>query len=380
MAGLLTIITCLVLLPRTLRKNTFFPLVKVVAATAVLCLGFLVPFLDYMRGDYRVMSNEIPDSLQISGAFWAQLLGVFSRGGTDVFGYDAFAGTGNEMSYTIGFALVLGAGAYFLCRALGLGRGTTAWKLGGLTFWLGVLCVWFSTASFPWDSLCAASPTVRRLASMLQYVWRFLSPASLLLAVTAICAVALLRQGCHKYAAPAAAVVLAVFCLVNWGSIVQSGLEQEGSNTYFSAAALNPNRVQNAEYLPAEADEAMLMEPREVRADDTVRFDPEEDVTLDRLHVTVQCASEEGGVVTVPLVSYPYYQAVDNATGEQLAVGHTDDSWEVTVTLPAGYDGSFTVRFREPLHWRLAELGSLAGVLALIGYGVMTARKKRKLA
>ena len=378
MAGLLTLITCVVLLPRTLRKNTFFPLVKVVLSTAVLCLGFLVPFFDYMQGDYRVMSNTIPDSLQVSGAFWAQLLGVFSRAGTNVFGYDAFAGTGKEMSYTVGFSLVLGAVVFFLCVVRGTEKvdaGTK--KLGSLGFWLGALCLWFSTADFPWDSLCAAYPAVRRLASMLQYVWRFLSPASLLLTVAAVCGIALLRKNKNVFYGTAA--VLAVFCIVNWGSVVQTALQEEGGNTYYSAAALNCNRVQNAEYLPSGAEEELLMTPRKVTADAAVQVDEEEDLVLDRLRVTVGCKTEQGGKVTVPLLYYPYYHAVDNATGQELELTHTDDSWEIQVILPANYAGSFTVSFREPWHWRAAELASLLSIAALCAYGTWlhTANKKK---
>lgn len=374
MAGLLTLITCVVLLPRTLRKNTIFPLVKVVLSTTVLCAGFLVPFFDYMRGNYRVMSNEIPESLQISGAFWAQLLGVFSRAGTNVFGYDAFAGTGNEMSYTLGFALVLGAMLFFVYTVCGADRKSNVWRVGSLCFWLGVLCVWFSTSDFPWDSLCAAYPAVRRLASMLQYVWRFLSPASLLLAITAVCAVLLLQE--KKMLCGIAAATLAVLCLVNWGSVVQTALEEDGSNTYYSAAALNCNRVQNAEYLPTGANEALLETPRTVTADDTVAFDREDDVSVNRLHVTVNCTSVRGGSVTVPLLYYPYYRAVDNATGQLLPLGHTDDSWEITVAVPENYAGSFTVSFREPLLWRAAELVSLLAVIALCGYSVWANKHK----
>ena len=36
------------------------------------------------------------------------------------------------------------------------------------------------------------------------------------------------------------------------------------------------------------------------------------------------------------------------------------------VELPAGFDGEFTVFFREPAHWRLAELISLACLAALL--------------
>ena len=375
MVGFLTLLTCVVLLPRTLRKNTFFSLVKVVLGTAALCLWFLVPFLDYMRGSYLVMSANIPDSLQISGAFWTQLLGVFSRSGTNVFGMDAFAGTGNEMSFTLGFSLVLGAALFFLCTAAGADRKSSVWRMGSLCFWLGLLCAWFSTVNFPWDTLCAQFPIVKRLVGTMQYIWRFLSPASLFLSVTAACAVVLLWH--KKSARNLAAVVLAVFCLVNWGSVVQSGLEENGSQTYYSAAALNPNRIQTGEYLPTGADRTLLMTPREITAEDTVRLDDESGLIIDRLHVTVGCQTDQGGTVTVPLLYYPYYQATDLATGETLPLSHTEDSFEITVTLPAGYHGNFTVAFHEPLHWRLAEVFSLVSAIALCGYAVHLRRKKK---
>ena len=69
--------------------------------------------------------------------------------------------------------------------------------------------------------------------------------------------------------------------------------------------------------------------------------------------------------VDLPLTYYPGYRLT-----EQQAVGKSSiicsSGKTVAVVLSAGYDGCFTVAFREPRLWRLCELVSAAFLLALL--------------
>ena len=85
--------------------------------------------------------------------------------------------------------------------------------------------------------------------------------------------------------------------------------------------------------------------------------------------MTIRCANtgDVPGRVVTPLLHYPYYRAVDLATGGELPLGAAVDRY-LQVELPAGFDGEVAVFFREPAHWRLAEAVSLltaAGLLLL---------------
>ena len=67
--------------------------------------------------------------------------------------------------------------------------------------------------------------------------------------------------------------------------------------------------------------------------------------------------------IALPLLAYRHY-TVQAADGTVLPLS-ANGAHCLCVTVPAGYNGTVTVRFAEPLLWRLAELVTLATVLAL---------------
>ena len=66
----------------------------------------------------------------------------------------------------------------------------------------------------------------------------------------------------------------------------------------------------------------------------------------------------------LPILLYKGYQASGDG-GEPLEI--TDDgSHLLGVSVPAGYSGQITVKFTEPWYWRVAELITLAVVVASV--------------
>ena len=77
----------------------------------------------------------------------------------------------------------------------------------------------------------------------------------------------------------------------------------------------------------------------------------------------------------MPLTSYPGYRLTEGqAAGAYLTAS---DSGRVRVVLPAGYDGRFTIAWRTPLRWRLADAVSLCFALALAGRAIWQRRQRR---
>ena len=95
--------------------------------------------------------------------------------------------------------------------------------------------------------------------------------------------------------------------------------------------------------------------------------------------VTCKNTGTDAARVTLPIFNYPNYHAVDAKTGTEFAI-KTGDNKRVSVVLPAGYDGTFTVRYREPLSWRASEIISAAAALGMAALLIMTRRKKARVA
>lgn len=76
MIGFIILVFCMILWKKTFQPKRFLVLAKTVVYTVIVNLWFLVPFLDYMQGSYRV-TEATEDKIQTSGVFISQLVSIF---------------------------------------------------------------------------------------------------------------------------------------------------------------------------------------------------------------------------------------------------------------------------------------------------------------
>ncbi len=369
--GVLTLGSCVALLRRTLRKNTFWPLCKVVGVTALLNLWFVLPLADYLRGDLVVNTQPVSGVHDTAG-FLAQMLGLSFSGLTAWYNQGLDRGPYQEMAIGLGLALLLAAGLFLLVTALGQDRRDPVWQLGSFGLWAGAICLFMASDLFPWDNLFNLNELLGRLIAMVQYVWRYLSPATWFWALTGACAICLLRA--RPVRRDLAAAVLLTLTLVSWGGFAQSSLTDNPTLLCYSAAALDSCDAGAGEYLPAGTEKTDFGGPRAIETDGVQVTES----SLDGLRATVTCTSEGGGAVVVPMLYYPYYVAVDD-TGAALEVSRDPQTKMIRVQIPAGYAGTVQVRFAEPWHWRAAEAVSLL-TLAGLAAAVVYRRRREKAA
>lgn len=363
--GILTLATCVVLLRRTLRKNTFWPLCKVVGITALLNLWFLLPLFDYLRLDLVVNTQE-SSGPHNGAAYLGQMLGLAFNGMTKRFNLGLDQGTFEEMAIGLGLTLLLAAGLFVVVTAMGQNRKDPVWKLGNFGLWAGLACLILSSDIFPWDNIYNFNEVLGRLIAMVQYVWRFLSPATWFWALTGACAICLLKN--RPDLRNLSAGVLLVLTLFSWGTFVQSALTDNKTLFCYSAAKLDSCDAGAGEYLPAGTEKTDFRGPRLFDSDGVELTG----TSLDGLQATFTCQSTDGGTVTVPTLYYPYYRAVDE-TGAQLSVSQDPESKMILVEIPAGYSGTVRVDYAEPWFWRVSEAVSL---LTLAGVTVLCLRRK----
>lgn len=332
---------------RTFRRPVLLEWFKAALSCILINLWFLVPFVTMAGGRLAGESG----GLDVPGLTLAQLL---TRGETAVFG----------LALPLGGAILL---AVYLLFPPAPGPARTA---GLCALAAGAFSLFASTDLFPWQTVVRL-PLLGTLLGSIQFPWRFLGLAAIALTLASVWAVQGLQQAGQAVAARGTgAAVLALtllFCLQFLPEYVP--LESAG---YVGDASQwmvldNSNLVWPMDdlYLPdgAAADGLgyAAAEPADIQVDA---------ITRNGRTTTVTCSTADTeGFVELPLLYYPGYRA-DTGTL------YPSEHGLVGLAVPAGFDGTVTVRWQEPRRWLAADLISLVSFAALAGRAVYRRRKK----
>lgn len=373
MAGIFAVIFCLVMAKRTFRKPVLPALLRAAGAALVWNLWFLVPMLQYMISEAcRISGKYDASTLRDSAAFLGQIFLMFGQGG----GYSESLtmGLSAEMPLTVGTVLGFGVLLFVLCLAdPALRRAEPgATRLGGWTLGFGALAIWMASTLFPWYTIYLNVEWLSKLLGKLQFAWRFLGLATILLAVCACCALAVLRRGKTSWLRPAA-VLLVLLTVIPAGFLTYEVSRNSEVVNYQSLAAIDnlAEQVGGGEYMPYGMADGSLnaWEVTEPTFDDALTVS---DYTFGTLEASFACTntSDQEATAVLPLFSYPGYRLT---AGDGATLGEQDGL--IAVTLPAGYSGTVQVKFVGFWFWRLADLISLAGI---VGTAVFCRRRGRR--
>ena len=97
-----------------------------------------------------------------------------------------------------------------------------------------------------------------------------------------------------------------------------------------------------------------------------------------RVRVCCENAADREISLDVPVLYYKGYAARDVDTGQRLDALPADNM-RVRVMVPAGYRGTFDVRFEPPWYWRAGEVISCMTAILLILFGVKNKRGQKKV-
>ena len=373
MAGIFAVIFCLVMAKRTFRKPVLPALLRAAGVALVWNLWFLVPMLQYMVSEAcRISGKYDASTLRDSAAFLGQIFLMFGQGG----GYSESLtmGLSAEMPLTVGTVLGFGVLLFVLCLAdPALRRAEPgATRLGGWTLGFGALAIWMASTLFPWYTIYLNVEWLSKLLGKLQFAWRFLGLATILLAVCACCALAVLRRGKTSWLRPAA-VLLVLLTVIPAGFLTYEVSRNSEVVNYQSLAAIDnlAEQVGGGEYMPYGMADGSLnaWEVTEPTFDDALTVS---DYTFGTLEASFACTntSDQEATAVLPLFSYPGYRLT---AGDGATLGEQDGL--IAVTLPAGYSGTVQVKFVGFWFWRLADLISLAGI---VGTAVFCRRRGRR--
>ena len=365
----LLILTSLVLFKKTFTSKILLRLALSVLMFICLSASVLVPMLDYMMSDTYLVSSS---SYIMRGFYpgWRELLELIPSGTGSGIAYEL------RMPTAIGAALTAVLAAYAVSAVAGFiasVKNTTGKKgftavsaVGFYLFLLAVIMLFVSSKYFPWTFIESGHNALTALFCSIQFSWRYIGMASVL---TVFLGAMLIREVMKKnrragLCLSALLAVLAVIpalvlecraCTENRHVRINSGSDIGivGDELYYPVSW---NREADYDRVPLAQGSAVI-----------------EGFEISDYGWTVNASSggEESSVI-FPVVYYKGYNSV--ADNGQVLVTYQSEDGRVVTKLPAGFTGSFVMKFSVPAIWRVSEILSLLSVIFICV--AMTAKGK----
>lgn len=357
MAAIIIIPVCIVLIRRVICSYTFRVLAEALLLTILLNIGFLVPFFDYYGTDLNIFSDQWQGShgfLQASGLFPVQLFSLFQKSN----------GGAGSTSTGIMWEMTPGTGILFLCGIL-LFCYLLLFHLQDLkklqNFYPALLCLvtgclllYMSTYLFPWDSIASLGNTVGKLLDNLQFPWRFLAFATVLLTFSTCFAVRAAEQVVGAHTARFVATGMLFLFAVNCGWYFYDFCFDSEPYRVYASTELNTMQMYSYDYLPVAVKPELIQENNII----STGIDILEAYQKRGTEITCHVATDQPGGIDFPLIYYTYYTCTNLDTGEKLPVSAGYNGM-LHVDFSAGFDGNIRIAFEEPWFWRASELVSI---------------------
>ncbi|OXM99722.1 glycosyltransferase family protein [Bifidobacterium vansinderenii] len=340
-----------------------------------LSLWFLVPFIDYYRNvDMKVsaldavgkMTSAAANAIQPAQMFmlFVPMNGMSSGDPNSV----------QEMPFALGWSLLAGFAVFIVAALLadvsrsGLKQMVT---IGGTVGVVALVVMFMSTMLFHWNVTRFAwwNKAVSTLATI-QFPWRFLGVASVLLVFVACAGMFLIQSDgtLSRFAVPVISVLL-ILSVCEAGVAATTWMENAESSGQFSIREKDPASnfgVMNGEYLPAATDTGKLLagDSRLAKTRGATISDYEKHGTTIDFNIE---QSSSGAKVELPLLMYPHYviDSAESTTNSGLTLTANDDG-RMVLLIDEAYSGHVTIRFVEPVLWRMSEAVTCITIVAII--------------
>ena len=346
---------CLVHFRTLLREGRLRILLIAAGLTALLNAWFILPFVDYYtkHSFYTKAAEPVAETaVKLSQMFAPE---------------DRFTAIGSGTLLLLIFCAA--AIPVFASGRLRKDKDGRSFPKAAVTvLGLSVLAVWMGTEAFPWTFLEARlSVLYNLLGGHMQYVWRYFSIATLLICATAALVMreAVSDTKTKRAAGLAVAVLLVCVSLYGTHTVQSESLHPETEKPVLRAADVWNGDGGDALYM---FDDLYWFDvPQEtILADEGVTF---ANVSRDGTAFTadVENMTDEACRIAFPVWNYYGYRAEGiSGDAQKTALSVKDgEGHRVSVQIPAGFQGSVRVAFREPWYWRAAEAVSILTGIAI---------------
>ncbi|MBR1852214.1 MAG: hypothetical protein IJ794_03405 [Lachnospiraceae bacterium] len=360
MAGIFTVILCLMLWKKTFTKEIFIQLCGVVVATALINAWYIVPCLDLMAADAYYFGHNANVFIQDRGVYLWQFFYTLQAAGSS----SKYPETGFMDAEPIGMGIAMLAGVFVLLFLLWKHRWDAQEKTvkyaGIVVLMLLGLALFMSTSLFPWDFLSAHG--LNKLVGPIQFPTRFTSIVSILAVAVCCFGVYVLDRQTVLVGIAGLSVLFAIY-QTNDIAQVSGGLIK-----IYDGNGLGTTAILGAEYLPEGANVSHMTWHAPKTSEGVDYMDYVKDGL--QAEITVRSAAPTGkeGYIDFPMLYYKGYAAYRKDSGEKLTVG-PGENYDVRVVMPADFQGAIHVGYVGMWYWRVAEIVSiLTGILLISLY------------
>ncbi len=373
-AGMFTILLCLLCIRKVFRKRTFLELVKVVVGTVLANIWFLLPMLDMMLADQYRYSNNSGVYIQDRGILGAQIFFTMQNAGSNS-RFQELGMVDTEPIY-IGVAVLLGVIVYFAIRNREKEQDPAHDKAAKVAFILGCVAIAVSTYYFPWNALKEANSVLELLTTMIQFPTRLTTIAAIAMTLVACTAGHWMLRWKDKVAKAIFLVAVCggciFFSMYQTNDLLQTKDQPLRLN---SMASMGHSGILGAEYLPLDVEWNFYY--HDAWPSDGVTVEAFEKENLNTLTTVTTVAGPGEYYIDLPMLLYKGYHAKDMTTGKKFPVT-VGENGHVRAILPAGYQGTVKVWYSGMWYWRVAEGVSLLFWVAVTAYEIISHKKQRE--
>lgn len=362
MVLLFVILFMLVCFKKTFRKNVLAVLVRSAIISFLLNMWFIVPFIQSMGMHVNVSSKEKINYIEKSTAYLAQLFGIFHTAN----GGNKFRATQGEMPLSIGLPLMIG-----ICLFIYVYIRKDEWNLqhhdkmkaAKICFVLGLTAVVLASSLFRWDNLIYFSANIARIAGMVQFPWRYLGIATVLLITMIICILQILEEHISAGAYNQIVLVMVAAMVITEGYSVMEYVNLQQEKRVYSEADVGSN-IAGAEYLLWHTDVDAYKDRKIIHSAD-MECTELYYYTNGKYHLSCNNKADVQNFIDVPIHAYDNYHVYTN-DGKELGVETGEDN-RIRVLIPGNYQGMIFIKYVVPVSWRLCEIISLVtmGIIVL---------------
>ena len=359
-AFLLTAVLCVLYIRKTFTKAIIIRLIKAVLATVGMCLWFIIPFVDYMRMDVRINHIESQGVFAGRALTLSQLLSVFPQGHGLMYSASEELLMEGEMPYALGGGFILTFIIYVVCFLYFDKRGTQVEKLGKMTFLFSFLVLFMTTRYFPWNQIEQCGKFVLFVMQGIQFPWRFLGTAAVLLTFVAAVAMNWIKTEGKTIIYYSVVAVLLTVSFISGMYFVENYMGNNEKRYICDEQDVSSSSIGVGEYLPQGAPFGLNNEVLHDEVVQILAIERDKDVYL----VNCNNLSDSKQTIEVPILYYRNYRAIDKVTGNLFPIDSGTDC-RIEIQIPEYFQGVIAIEYCSPWYWRASELISLFVILGM---------------
>lgn len=347
------LLTVLLYIKKIFTKDNLHTILFAIINSLILCLFFIVPFLDYyinvpVKINYMVSNKS--HNIQSSGIDFSQLFEFFDN---------SFAGNSTGYSYNAGLILML---ALMISIYLWIQKKVSK-KIKVLAV-LSLLYLWLSTKLFPWDFLAKIQPF--DMMANVQFAWRYLGLSIIFLTLLLGY---LLKENIEPRFNNKRTFICASSLVVLFAFFYTSVYDDyAGRNIVYDTHEVNSSYLIGAEYLRSGTGRsAYIFTNIQSLTGGLYGIGTKEIDEIERngnSYVFHCITGSSKSSATVPLLNYKGYHAYDES-GNELTIKDGSE-YTINISLPQNYDGKIYVNFITPWYWNAALAVSIIFCIVII--------------